>query len=106
MPGRKRASGKKTTEIVSAAGGELIPPPVADAVIEEVYEGIRGIQRESGLMGAVKSGQLMVEKFFSGNFTDWRTRQQNDASIRQLAKRFEKEKIRGFSAPNLSRFIA
>jgi hypothetical protein len=103
---RKKRDGKKSgTEIVPAGPG-ILGTPAADSVIEEVFVGINEISREAGLMGAVRSGRLIVEKFFGGKFDDWRKREADDASINKLAERFKRAGQRGYSASNLSRLVA
>lgn len=80
-PGKKKA-------LAPEAPAEVLPAGVTDKVIDEVYEEIQNIHRESLLHVAVATGRIVVERFFGGDLEAWQERGPKDTSFRKLAAKF------------------
>ncbi|MCK6505728.1 hypothetical protein L6R53_20435 [Myxococcota bacterium] len=66
---------------------EILPPPVADQVLDQVATRLRELQRSASLDFAVQVGALLVEQLYGGDLSAWQERGVRDASFRKLAER-------------------
>jgi hypothetical protein len=98
----KAAIGPKAGKGAAPASTELLPPPVAEHVIDAVYEEIQHLHRDATLDLWNRIGALIVERFYGGELAAWRERGPKDASFRKLAARFDDSDI---SASRLSRMV-
>src|SRR5262245_23923210 len=101
MSRRKRTS----SALVKASTEGTISVPVEESVIDEVYNKIRGLQRDATLDLAINMGKIIVETFYEGRLDAWRTHGQKEVSLRKLAERFEEEES-GISAAGIYRAVA
>ncbi len=99
---RKTTAKKKT---VAESGVELLPAPVADAVIDEVVAELNGLQRETGFKLARSVGGILLKRFYGGKVDAWRERGIKDSSFRKLAERAEAGALQ-MSASSLYRCVA
>lgn len=85
---------------------ELVLPAVSDDVIEEVYQGICNLQRGATIALAVETGKLIVDRFYGGDLTGWRTHGSDEPSLRKLAAKFkDADGDTGISAAGLFRIL-
>lgn len=102
---RTRAKPAPKTTVAKTAPAEVLPPPVADDVIDEVVSTLNGWQRVAGFAFARQVGQLLIDKFYAGDVSAWRSRQEKDASFRKLKQRADEGALQ-ISAPSLYRSVA
>lgn len=95
----------KKLPIAAESSPELLPPPVADDVLQEVVQTLNGIHRDSSFDFARRVGSLILEKFYGGDMTAWRDRGQKDSSFRKLAD-LEKAGTLKVSASAIYRCVA
>lgn len=76
-----------------------LPMPATDDVLDEVTNALNGLARTSAFEFARVAGNLIVERFYGGDFSAWRTRGVKDASFRKLAERAEMGELQ-VSAPD------
>ncbi|MFZ5477044.1 MAG: hypothetical protein ACOZNI_09745, partial [Myxococcota bacterium] len=104
----RRAAASASTDATLATVPELVPAPVPDEMIAEVYQSVRTIARDGDVRVHVEIGRVIFERFYGGDVEAFRSRGQKDASLRKLAARFEDDKDApdGTSAPALYRAVA
>lgn len=66
---------------------QLLPPAVADSVIDGVVRTINELARESALAFTLAAGQAILRDVYGGDHAAWRARGEHDASFRKLAAR-------------------
>lgn len=95
----------KATAIEEPATVEVLPAAVGKDVIDEVVATLNDFQRTQGFEFARQVGQLIIEKFYSGDMGAWRSRAQKDASFRKLTSLADKGELK-VSAAALYRSVA
>lgn len=100
-----KRTGAKATAVEQAAPAEVLPPPVADDVIDEVVATLNSWQRMAGFAFARQVGGLVIEKFYGGDVNAWRSHAEKDASFRKLKARADEGALQ-VSAPALYRSVA
>jgi hypothetical protein len=77
---------------------------VSDAVLDEVVQQLNEIHRGVALETALRIGRLIVDRFYGGDLTSWRTHRAKEASFRKLAARADRDLH--ISATGLYRAVA
>lgn len=91
------------TEIRTEA--TVLPPALPDAEIQAAFDELLALYRGATLDYAVRSGELIVRRFFGGSMAAWRERSTSDASLRKLVGRIEVSGHPGLSAASLYRAV-
>ena len=64
---------------------QLLPPPVADEVVQATIDELKRVARDGVLGTAIDMGRVVVERIFGDDIDAWRARGETDQSFRKLA---------------------
>jgi hypothetical protein len=64
---------------------------VSDAVVEALVRELNDLHRSATLEFALKVGRLIVQRFYGGDLTAWRSHAAKEASFRKLAARADRD---------------
>lgn len=75
-----------TTAIVTSTEPEVLQPPVADEVVDQVVRELNQLDLTSKILLSIQMGKLIVDRFYGGNREAWFARGAADQSFRKLAQ--------------------
>ncbi len=87
-----------------AAMPAAVRPEVVDTVVDEVVREINAIHGRASLDAALSIGRLIVDRFYHGDLSVWRSRKNKEVSFRRLAARANTDLC--VSATSLYRAVA
>ena len=83
----RRNEDEADMELGPAAAARLSTESVSDDLLDEVVQELNDIHRGAALETALRIGRLIVDRFYGGDLTSWRTHRAKEASFRKLAAR-------------------
>ncbi len=84
---------------------QLVPPALADAIVEAAYREIGALHRGATIGFGIATGRIIVERFFGGDMATFRARGAGDASLRKLAALLDDDRTPGLTSAGLYRAV-